>query len=512
MPRLAAFSIADALAPFNITIDNVPANALINDSRQANEHSIFCAVIGSLQDGRKYIDTAIEHGCPMVVAQCHSAQQHGNIIEKTVAGKKVNVVQFYQLDEQLTKLAQHFYGYPHHALTMVGITGTNGKTSTSQFVANCFNALGQESAVIGTIGAGRIGDLMPINNTTPGPTELNSLLAGFVQQGTKAVAMEVSSHALDQHRVSPDMMDIAVFTNLSRDHLDYHETMDEYAKAKFKLFTGSKAQVAVFNGDDAYGDTWLQKNQGQQETIVFGKKDRVAHHPRFVKAKHIKHSSNGLSFIVETEKEQHKVTSPLVGDFNVDNLLAAISVLRAAEFALVDIVNIIPTIQACNGRMETFHGLKKATTIVDYAHTPDALENALIACQQHCDGKLWVVFGCGGNRDTGKRAQMGAIAEKYADHVIVTNDNPRNEAPELIAQSILSGCQHPEKIGVVLNREQAVTSTLANAVVGDIVLLAGKGHEETIEIGDEIIEYSERKLVMSLYSQYQKDAGYCYQN
>jgi len=507
MPRLAAFSVADALAPFNISIENVPANALVNDSRQANEHSIFCAVIGSLQDGRKYIDSAIENGSPMVIAQCHSAQQHGNIIEKTVAGKKVNVVQFYQLDEKLTKLAQHFYGYPHHALKMVGITGTNGKTSTSHFVTNCFNALGQESAVIGTIGAGRLGHLVPINNTTPGPTELNSLLADFVQQGAKAVAMEVSSHALDQHRVSPDMMDIAVFTNLSRDHLDYHETMDEYARAKFKLFTGSKSQIAVLNGDDAYGDTWLQQNKGQQETIVFGKKDRVANQARYVKAKQIKHSSNGLAFVVETEKEQQAVTSQLVGDFNVDNLLAAISVMRAAEIPLADIINIIPTIRACNGRMETFHEAGKATSIVDYAHTPDALENALMACKQHCDGNLWVVFGCGGNRDTGKRAQMGAIAEKYADHVVITNDNPRNEAPELIAQNILSGCQQPEKIGVVLDRKQAVTSTLANAVAGDIVLLAGKGHEETIEIGNEIIEYGERKLVMSLYSQYKQDAG-----
>ncbi len=499
-----AYSIANALALFDISIDEVNSNALINDSRLASNQTIFCAVMGSLADGRQYIDSALAAGCPMVIAQCHSAAQHGNVLERLVGQVKVPVVQFFELDKHLSAIAQCYYGYPHHALKMVGITGTNGKTSTSQIIANCFTALNQESAVIGTIGAGKVGALIEINNTTPGPTELNGLLAQFVQQGIKVVSMEVSSHALDQHRVSPEMMDIAVFTNLSRDHLDYHQTMDEYAKAKFRLFTGSKAQTAVINGDDAYGNTWLSKQDNLDDVIVFGRNDRVAHYARFVKAKSVKPSGHGLSFVLETEKETVDVSSQLVGDFNVDNILAAIAVLRAAEISLTDIVSILPHISACEGRMESFYQDGKATCIVDYAHTPDALENALKACRLHCQSKLWVVFGCGGDRDQGKRAMMGEIAEQFADHVVVTNDNPRHEAPEMIVSGILSGCKHPEKVTVILERKQAVISTLSNAGPNDIVLLAGKGHENTIQIGSKIIDYSERQLVMSIYQQEQE--------
>jgi UDP-N-acetylmuramoyl-L-alanyl-D-glutamate--2,6-diaminopimelate ligase len=495
-----AYSIAEALALFDIIVADIDSEALVNDSRLASNLSIFCAVMGSQADGRQYIDSAVASGCPMIIAQCHSMAQHGNILERGVGEKKVPVVQFFELDKHLSKLAQCYYGYPHHALKMVGVTGTNGKTSTSQIIANSFMALDQESAVIGTIGAGKVGDLVEINNTTPGPTELNGLLAKFVQQGVKVVAMEVSSHALDQHRVSPEMMDVAVFTNLSRDHLDYHHTMDEYAKAKFKLFTGTKDQIAVINGDDAYGNTWLTKQTSFDDVIVFGRNDRVATYSRFVKASGIKPTGHGLSFTLQTEKETVEVTSQLVGDFNVDNLIAAISVLRAVEISLTDIIKILPNIKPCDGRMETFYKEGFATCIVDYAHTPDALENALKACQQHCENKLWVVFGCGGDRDQGKRALMGEIAERLADHVVVTNDNPRHEAPEMIVSSILSGCNHPEKITVMLDRKQAVSSTLSSAGPNDIVLLAGKGHEHTIQIGDEIIEYNERQLVMSIFN------------
>ena len=499
MPRLAAYSIAETLKGFDIEIDNVPANALVNDSRLANEHSIFCAVVGSQDDGRQYIDAAVANGTPLVIAQCLQKHQHGNVLTKNVDGKTVNIIQFFELDSKLTELAQCFYGYPHHALKMVGITGTNGKTSTSQFVANFFKLLDQPSGVIGTIGAGPVGQLAPIVNTTPGPTEFNQLLAGFVHQGIQAVAMEVSSHALDQHRVSPNMFDIAVYTNLSRDHLDYHKTMDAYAKAKFRLFTGDKSQTAVINGDDAYGNSWLAKQDNVDNIIVYGRNDRVAEYKRYVKAQQVKHTNKGLSFTLVTESEQIQIESPLMGDFNVDNLLAAISVLRAADAPMKQIVEKIPDIHACDGRMESFTQEDKPTCIVDYAHTPDALENALKASRQHCQGELWVVFGCGGDRDKGKRSMMGEVAERLSDHMVITNDNPRCEAPELIANDILGGCQAPEKIAVMLDRTQAVQATISNAANKDVVLLAGKGHENSIQVGKEIIEYNERELVKSIY-------------
>ncbi|WP_286263076.1 UDP-N-acetylmuramoyl-L-alanyl-D-glutamate--2,6-diaminopimelate ligase [Thalassotalea atypica] len=501
MPNLPIYSIASALAQFNIHIAEIASNGLVNDSREVTTDSVFCAISGSLEDGRQYIDSALEQGAVLVIGQCHSVQQHGNIIERVIDGNKIDVIQFFELDKHLISLAQHYYGYPHRSMNMIGVTGTNGKTSTTQILANCFDALSYPSAVIGTTGAGRIGALTPIKNTTPGPTELSALLAKFKQQDIKHVVMEVSSHALDQHRVSPEMMDIAVFTNLSRDHLDYHGSMEAYASAKFKLFIKNPAQYAVVNGDDEYAKAWLNDNNTLEKLTVFGRDESISSYRTYVRAADIVHGQTGLQFTLETEQGSFQVKSKLIGDFNAENLLAAIAVLRASGITLNDIVDVLPNITPCDGRMETFDGETLATCIVDYAHTPDALENALKACRQHCQGELWLVFGCGGDRDQGKRALMGDIAEQFADHLVVTNDNPRNEAPELIVNDILSGCKQPEKITVMLDRAQAVKATLANANEKDMVLLAGKGHEDTIQIGNEIIEYSERKLVKSIYKQ-----------
>ena len=516
MPSSASsYSIINTLAEFDIQLASAPEKTahLVNDSRQVQAGDIFCAVIGSAGDGRQFIDKAIAQGASLVIAQCHHQQQHGNQITRTVAldgdseaqgnTHTAVIVQFYQLNEQLFDFAASYYQHPQKQLTLVGVTGTNGKTSTSQIIASLLSSCQQRTAVIGTTGAGELPNLTSIANTTPGPTELNQLMAQFCQQGISHVAMEVSSHALDQGRIDPKHLAVAVFTNLTRDHLDYHQTMDDYAAAKFGIFSQQAEQVAVINGDDDYGNKWLAKlnQKASQPVIAFGKNDTIKSNERYVLASDIELSAQGLCFTVTTEQGQAKITSQLIGAFNVDNLLAAIATLLALDIPLAEIAQHVSQVQPSQGRMETFHLPEKPVAVVDYAHTPDALANALMACREHCEGELWVVFGCGGDRDKGKRSEMGEVAEKYADHVVITNDNPRSEAPELIANDILSGCAATEKITVMLDRKQAVRSALAHAKANDVVLLAGKGHENTIEIAGKITEYSERGLVASIYQQ-----------
>ena len=498
MSKVAAYSIRKALSLFDIGIDEIASTQLVNDSRSVNTSTVFCAVIGTEQDGREYIPQAIEAGALLIISQCPCEAHHGNISYKEYQGQQIAVIQFFELAKHLSALAQAYYGHPAQQLCMIGITGTNGKTSTSQMLAQSLDALGNRAAVIGTTGAGQLSQLTAINNTTPGPTELNQLLAQFVEQGVSHVVMEVSSHALDQHRIQPSMFDVAVFTNLSRDHLDYHQTMEAYAAAKFSLFANDENQLAVLNIDDEYAKQWIAEKKVQDKVATFSSQ---ANSKATLAAQNIAHNADGILFELEYQQHVTAIATTLFGDFNVENLLTVSTTLIAMGFTFEQVCQQLPKLKAPMGRMEHFSSADKASCIVDYAHTPDALENALIACRQHCHGELWVLFGCGGDRDKGKRSLMGEAAEKYAEHIVITNDNPRSEAPELIANDILSGIKESKKVTVLLDREQAVRKTLSHAKPNDVVLVAGKGHEENILIGDTIVPYSERALVKSLFEQ-----------
>ena len=504
---MPALSINEALLEFSIPLDveleQVAQRDLVNDTRCIKAHDIFCAVIGTEQDGRKYIEHAIKLGADLVIAQCLDVEQHGSIEYKNVTGRPdsgaIAIVNFYQLDRYLFSLAKSYYQNPQAKLRMIGITGTNGKTSASQIIAQLLNSCKQNCAVIGTVGAGLLGHLTALNNTTPGATQLHQLLSDFSHKNVTHVAMEISSHALSQHRVSPQLIDVAVFTNLSRDHLDYHKTMANYADAKYQLFSHDKTQIAVINGDDLQAKEWLKHWSSEEIVFVYGRGNTIKQFSRFVHASDIKHTKQGVSFLLNTHFGDINISSPLIGDFNVDNLLAAIAVLLTQDYSLKIINQAIAQLQPIIGRMESFTLKGKPTAIVDYAHTPDALSNALIACRQHCDGELWVVFGCGGDRDKGKRALMGTAAELHADHIVVTNDNPRNESASDIVKDILLGCKIPDKVTVIIDRKEAVINTLALAKPEDMVLLAGKGHEDYIIIGNEKIPYNERQLIENAY-------------
>ncbi|OKY26472.1 UDP-N-acetylmuramoyl-L-alanyl-D-glutamate--2,6-diaminopimelate ligase [Thalassotalea sp. PP2-459] len=491
------------LAKFTITVSlTVPSmpRQLCNDSRQLTVGDVFCAVNGTLQQGKAYISQALQANCSVILVETSVQAEHGHVKNAhNKAGELVPVIAFYQLNKQLFNVAKAFYQSPQASLNMVGVTGTNGKTSTSQLIAQLQDQLGFETSVIGTNGAGKVNALEPINNTTPGASELHALLQRFVESAQHTVVMEVSSHALAQGRVNAELFDIAVFTNLSRDHLDYHGTMENYGEAKAKIFAQNDNQYAVINGDDHCAQQWLSKKAIKQPTIVYGKLSSVRQYEKFVYAAKITPNHDGVKIELQTHCGETEIHSPLLGIFNVDNLLAAISVLLVQGIGLTEIATAITKLTPVTGRMETFHANHLPLAVVDYAHTPDALQNALLACREHCSGQLWAVFGCGGDRDKGKRKLMGQVAEKYSDRIVVTNDNPRSEQPEAIANDILSGCVKPEHITVMLDRQQAVIYALKNASQKDVVLFAGKGHENYVEIQGERHQYNEREWVSSQY-------------
>jgi len=476
---------------------------LTNDTRQLNSNDVFCAVIGHALDGRKFISAAINKGASLVLAECADESEHGNIVYQ----QNIAMVSFYQLNKELFTLASAYYQAPQEKMTMIGITGTNGKTSTSQLLGQILTSCQKPCAIIGTNGAGMVNNLKTTENTTPSATDLVQLFNQFTKEKVTHLAMEVSSHALEQGRVNGSTFDIAVFTNLSREHLDYHGSMADYAASKRQLFIDNDKQVAVLNGDDEQVKTWLATWPDNQNNLwLYGHSDLVSNSSQFVSCYNIEHHSQGVNFILTTHLGNIEIHSPLLGDFNIDNLLAVIAVLLIEGVSLSNIAQKITGIKAISGRMEAFSAeaamltaSTAPTAVVDYAHTPDALEKALQACRQHCHGSLHVVFGCGGDRDKGKRALMAQAAEKFADYLVITNDNPRSEAPMNIIDDILAGLTPQAKYKVIVDREQAVLTTLSKANSDDVVLLAGKGHEDYIILGKEKIDYNERQVVMDFF-------------
>jgi UDP-N-acetylmuramoyl-L-alanyl-D-glutamate--2,6-diaminopimelate ligase len=364
-------------------------------------------------------------------------------------------------------------------MTMVGVTGTNGKTSTVQLLAQAWALRGVRSGSIGTLGAGLYGAVVPTGFTTPLVLQLHALLAQLRDAGAQAVAMEVSSHALDQGRVDGVHFDVAVFTNLTRDHLDYHGDMQAYGAAKAKLLAWPGLRAAVVNLDDAYGRELRATLPAGTHTIGLSSRGAQAD----VRAENVVLDAAGIGFDLIVGDERTSVQSPLLGRFNVDNLLAVAGALHALGETAGAIASTLSRLQPVAGRMNRLGGDNAMPLVViDYAHTPDALEQALSSLRAHAQGRLVCVFGCGGERDVGKRPQMAAIAEAGADVVIVTDDNPRGEDGDAIVADILRGFSRPDAALVQRDRAAAIARAIGTAGVSDIVLIAGKGHEPYQEI------------------------------
>lgn len=477
-----------------------PLNKMTLDSREVAEGDLFVALKGHQIDARRFIPNAIAQGAKLVLAEADPEVQ---AVELDVKFAKYNldrtacctVISVPNLAQHLSQIAGLFYGNPAEKLTLVGITGTNGKTTTAQLFAQWRNLLGGKSAVMGTIGNGLYGEVQEATNTTGSAVEIQRNLAEFVKLGADFCAMEVSSHGLVQHRAEALIFDLAVFTNLSRDHLDYHNTMEEYAAAKFRLFSELKTQAQVINADDDIGQQWLDKLP--KAVAVSTNPTFQSAQSRWVKATNVAFTLQGATIHFESSWGNGVLNSRLIGAFNVANLLTVFAGMLVLGYDLQKLVETAPLLQGVCGRMEclTSENPEMPMVIVDYAHTPDALEKALEAAREHCDGELWCVFGCGGDRDNGKRPLMARIAELNADRVIVTDDNPRTEDPDVIFEQIMAGFKKPNKVQKMHIRQYAIEQAIAQADGRDVVLIAGKGHEDYQIIGTKKYHFSDQEWV-----------------
>ena len=486
-----------------LTSLNQQFTSITADSRQVQAGSLFLAYPGARSDGRDYIAQAIKSGAAAVVWEQKDFVWHAdwNVSNLAVAGLK----------HQVGQIAADYYQHPSRSLTMIGVTGTNGKTSVSQWIAQCLTRVGQKTAVLGTIGNGfvdvqsnRSNMLAEATNTTPDAILLQGMLARFVQQQADAVVMEVSSHGLDQGRVNGVEFDIAVLTNLSRDHLDYHETMEAYAAAKQNLFAWDSLSVAILNADDDFGQAVVSSLKKQAKPFMtYGLQsgdasvDTSASARADISASNLELHQQGLSMHVTTAQGDAQLTAPVLGRFNAYNVLAVLATLLALEISLHDAIAAISQIKPVMGRMQQFGGGELPLVVVDFAHTPDALEKVLSTLREqlafeHTQSKLVCVFGCGGDRDAGKRSLMGAVAAKLADAVIVTSDNPRSEDPAAIIQAVVSGMSNGYLIEP--DRATAIRMAVQSASRGDIVLVAGKGHESYQEISGVKTPFSDAQV------------------
>ncbi|MGE4406899.1 UDP-N-acetylmuramoyl-L-alanyl-D-glutamate--2,6-diaminopimelate ligase [Pseudomonas sp.] len=468
--------------PLNHLLPQAGSDVLIReltlDSRKVRGGDLFLAVPGLQQDGRDHVGDAIARGAAAVAYEAEGAGQ--------LLSEQAVMLPVRQLSGQLSAIAGRFYGEPSRSLRLVGVTGTNGKTSVSQLIAQALDRLGEPCGIIGTLGTGFHGQLELGRHTTPDAIGVQATLASLKQQGARAVAMEVSSHGLEQGRVAALEFDVAVFTNLSRDHLDYHGSMEAYGAAKARLFDVPGLSCRVINLDDGFGRA-LAGEVAESRLIGYSLEDPSA----YLYCAEARLDDDGIHARLITPQGERSLRSPLLGRFNVSNVLAAVGALLGMDYPLDEILAVLPELEGPAGRMQRLGGGERPLVVVDYAHTPDALEKVLSALRPHARGKLLCLFGCGGDRDRGKRPLMAEVAERLADEVLVTDDNPRNEAPEQILADIRTGFAHPERVTFQHGRGQAIASLIAASRAEDVVLLAGKGHEDYQEIRGERQPFSD---------------------
>lgn len=474
---------------------HAPVAGLCLDSRALRPGEVFIALTGSRCHGLAHAGQAIRHGAAAIVYD--PADGGASLAEALPNGVSRHAVA--NLRQKLGIIASRYFNEPSQRLDVIGVTGTNGKTSCTHFIAQALGTT-RPCAVMGTLGWGQPGELEPTLNTTPDPIALQGVMARLVDKGFRSLAMEVSSHGLEQGRVNGVCFKGALFTNVSRDHLDYHGTMEAYLGAKLKLLAAPGLEFAVCNLDDPSAPAvrcaappglpvWGFSRRGQRDGNVLFARDVVQ-------------DEAGLSFIARHAGESVAVRAPVFGEFNAENLMASLTVLLALGLPLGEAAQRLAEARAVPGRMERFGaGFDGPAVVVDYAHTPHALESVLCSLRPHCPGKLVAVFGCGGDRDRGKRPLMGETASNWADEIILTDDNPRSEDGEAIIREILAGCRHPGQVTVIRDRRAAIEEAIRRAAKSDMVLVAGKGHESTQEVGGVKHAFSDRQVVREVLMQ-----------
>ncbi len=496
-PGMPLSTLFAGLAELHANVD-VAIKRIGTDSRDTRPGDLFCALSGTRAQGHDFITQAVTAGAAAVAWDKPSGMANPDA-DKLMQGLRqgVPILAVENLRAKLGVIAARFYGEPSRALRIYGVTGTNGKTSCTQFIAR---ALQPDTlcGVIGTLGNGWVDALQPGRHTTPDAVTVQALLAQMRGEGATAVAMEVSSHGLDQGRVNGVLFECAVFTNLSRDHLDYHPDMDAYGQAKARLFFMPGLRHAVINADDVFGRWLLSHVPATVNCVSYGLAGET-HEPRpALYAEHVELQADGLRVRVNSPWGAGEINSRLLGRFNASNLLAVLGALLVTGMPFKQACARVQDLPTVPGRMERYGGAGQPLVVVDYAHTPDALQHVLQALREHCRGKLRCVFGCGGDRDRGKRPIMGRIAEAGADQVVLTNDNPRSEDPATITRDILAGMQKPQQVDVMHDRAAAIAATLRASSAGDVVLIAGKGHETVQIIGASQLEFNDGAHVLTL--------------
>ncbi len=456
------------------------------DSRKIREGDLFIALNGDKTEGRKYLDEAINNGAKIVIEESD--------VDKVRKLGSVIIIQSKGIRKEASEVASRFYDEPSKGLNVIAITGTNGKSTCVSLLSQLLNLLNIRCGSIGTLGYGFEGEtFIPTGMTTPDMVECQKIIFELKQQGAKAIAIEASSHGLSQNRLASVFVDESIFTNLTRDHLDYHDNFEEYKNAKFSLFNKKPRPISIINIDDAAGKQLIEyinidSGVGKVNLLSYSLNDMNAD----IYAKNIKYYPTGLSADLVTPWGTGNLYLNIIGDFNIYNALAVVASACELGCEFNDVLSALPKLRGARGRVEPVSVEQDNISVyVDYAHTPDALQKAILAVKKHVQKNVWVVFGCGGDRDTGKRSLMGEVAVTYADKVVITSDNPRTEKPEKILEQIQQGIKNKENIVSIENRKEAIEYALLNAALDDCVLIAGKGHEDYQEINSEKLPFSD---------------------
>ena len=483
---MPALSLSEALDMRNCPGAETLVSGIELDSRQVNPGDLFLAIPGEIHDGRQFIEQAVASGAAAVAAEPPVAG--------FVEGLPVPLVEVPDLQQESGFIASRLHGHPGADLHMVGVTGTNGKTTTSRLVAQLLRQQGRSCGVIGTLGASLDEDVTQGGNTTPDAVSLQRQLANWRDQGVFAVSMEVSSHAMVQGRANGVEFETAVFTNLSHDHLDYHGSMEAYGRAKLALFTTEGLKHALVNLDDDFSARVLEVVDPDLSVFTYSISNPAAD----VFVEQADFSAGRVRGRLRTPWGSGDFLSPLPGDFNLANLAASVSAAVLAGETLDEVLAAVSRLRSVPGRMQSLPNDCGLQVIIDYAHTPDALEQVLKALKPHVDGSLVAVFGCGGDRDREKRQVMGRVACSFADKVWVTSDNPRGEDPAGILADIETGCSGDYRL--VVDRAEAIAGAVAAARTGDCVVIAGKGHEDYQIVEGEYLHFSDEEQALTALS------------
>ncbi|MCG8312355.1 MAG: UDP-N-acetylmuramoyl-L-alanyl-D-glutamate--2,6-diaminopimelate ligase [Pseudomonadales bacterium] len=468
------FKLSESLKKMSVTNLQV-------DSRKIVAGDMFVAYPGAVIDGRSFVEQAVVAGAHCVLAETATNAQQQQWVKAALDHEGCELIEVDGLQGMLGDIANRFYDSPSEKMDVIAVTGTNGKTTVTQLIAQAMLLQGQQPSVIGTLGNGSIEKLEKTDNTTPGALEVHRMLSAFLEKGSNTVALEASSHGLEQGRLQGVSIDTAVVTNVSRDHLDYHGTMKAYRKAKELLVKWPDLQHAVLNMDDPNVAAMKEKIHGSVRFIGYSRNEKTAD----LFASDIEYFRDGTRFQLHFEGKEVPLNTRLLGDFNIDNILAVCAVLLLRGVSITELSGLVSQLIPIHGRMEIVEletTQKMPVVVVDYAHTPDALAQSLAAMRRHCEGALWCVFGCGGDRDQGKRSLMGEVAAAQADHIVLTNDNPRTEKPEIIISDIETGFAADIDYIVNKDRKLAIQDAVLAAESNDWILLAGKGHEDYQEI------------------------------